>query len=130
MIETYEWIYGGQCTIADPCTLPWLSGGGFYLYWLTIRWNLVQFAGSFYTLDQYYPHASDVIYVIFHNKKKNPIDVKCFSRNKNYTPYLIFFIVRKKSKTCACKTTGIITLYGRMCLGYVQKCKITTFKYW
>lgn len=86
-----------------------------YLHWVTIRWNWVQFSGSFRALDLYYPHASNVIYIVFHNKKK-PIDVIRFSRIKKiYSLYQIFFLWEKNQTTCAFKITSIVSLCMRGC---------------
>lgn len=77
------------------------------------------------------PVLSNVIYIVFHNKK-NPIDVIRFSRIKKiYSLYQIFFLWEKKSNDmCLQNYQHSLTLYERMCTGDVQKCKITTFEYW
>lgn len=101
-----------------------------YLHWVTIRWNWVQFSGSFRALDLYYPHASNVIYIVFHNKK-NPSTLYVFLVLKNILPIPNIFLVRKKSNDmCLQNYQHSLTLYERMCTGDVQKCKITTFEYW
>lgn len=45
----------------------------------------------------YYPHASNVIYIVFHNKK-NPSTLYVFLVLKKYTPYTKYFSCEKKIK--------------------------------